>query len=80
MKKDFWDNFAEALCLDREKKPVGKGWATANELAERFKTNPRLMGRRLNQGRKKGLLDYFNGCYYKNGKLRRATWYREKQA
>ena len=77
MKKDFWDKFTEALRTKGERRPEGEGWATPEELGKRWKKNMRLTRRMLNDGRRAGLLEFFDGNTFRDGKRRRTVWYRE---
>lgn len=73
---DFWDSFTEALTKQGEKRPDGKGWKQPAELATRWKLPVRLAAKKLNAGKKAGILEHFDGFTYRDGKLRRTTWYR----
>lgn len=73
---EFWDGFTAALRSQGEKRPPGNGWKLPAELASYWRIPVKLAAKRLNEGRKAGLLQYFNGCVFRDGKLRRTCWYR----
>jgi len=73
---DFWDKFTDALKTQGEKRPEGAGWKLPAELASRWRISVKLAGKRLNAGKRAGLLEHFDGYILRDGKLRRTCWYR----
>ncbi len=76
---DFWKDFAQALRKQGEKRPVGAGWKTLDELVPIIGGHRTNVGHMLMGGVKAGIIERFVGLTLRDGKLKGATWYREKK-
>ena len=75
---DFWNQFAEELKKEGEKRPTGKGWKTVEELSKIIKLHRSRVPGVMKKGIDRGKIEAFHGQIYRDKFLRKATWYRPK--
>ena len=73
---DDWTSMLQKELNRREKLPEGSGWYTFEQIKDKLKIGNHRMYSFLNELKKNGKLDTFDGFVLKNNKLKRNVWYR----